>query len=121
MAALRSTKDLRNIVSHARMSNFPPETPKNPTINTTAISEEKEEQGEISSDGDTTYEMRFKKRGKAQFGKVTTPKVNEFEAKFIKQLELSQNDADVIESQLKKICLQKSRIEELEAEIKIKN
>ena len=57
--------------------------------------------------------MRFQKKGKAKFGKTTQPRINEFEVKFLKQLELSQNDANVIESLQKKICAQKVRIEEL--------
>ena len=67
------------------------------------------------SDDDQTYNMRFMKKNKASFGKSNTmaKKVNEFEQKFQKQIELSQNDAMVIEQQQKKIVSQKLEVDEL--------
>jgi hypothetical protein len=56
MASLRSTKDLKSIVAHAR-SNFG--IPSNDNCTTMAISEVPEKDGISSSDEDTTYEMRF--------------------------------------------------------------
>ena len=57
MATLRSAKDLKNIVAHARMSNFAVPTPDEGQT-TRAISEVPEKD-DISSDDDETYEMRF--------------------------------------------------------------
>ena len=52
------------------------------------------------SDDDLTYNMRFMKKNKASFGKSKQPpKPSEIELKFQKQIELSQNDAIVIEQQ----------------------
>lgn len=57
MANLRSAKDLKNIVAHARMSNFP--VPSEKEISTTRAISEIPEKDDISSDDDETYEMRF--------------------------------------------------------------
>ena len=57
MATLRSAKDLKNIVAHARMSNFAVYTPT--TGETTRAISEVPEKDDISSDDDETYEMRF--------------------------------------------------------------
>jgi hypothetical protein len=66
--------------------------------------------GSDDSDDDTSYNMRFNKKGKATFGDKQKP--NEWEVKFLKQIELSQNDAEVIEQQQKKIWMQKLEMEE---------
>lgn len=102
--SLRSAKDLKNIVQHARMSNFVLEV-KDPIIeesknHTTGNTTTREcssipNEGEdlvrrtksdtslnASSDDDTSYNMRFKKKGNATFG--DKPKPSEWEIKFRK-------------------------------------
>ena len=99
-ASLRSAKDIKEIVNHARMSNFStnPTDLKDSTnsLKPRPIQEEDDMLERVSidsaSDDNLTYEDRFTKKGNATFGSRKDSKVyntSQWEQKFRKQIELS--------------------------------